>query len=94
MSEKNHIEIERLLGSKGRIRVLQILAESEELNITEVTRRTGLNYMGVQRHLEELRDMAYAQTGEPPELELEDELVALVEYRDGTILDAVWKPRL
>ena len=48
---------EGLLGSKGRIRVLQVLAESGELNVTEVARRTGMNYTSVERHLERLKGM-------------------------------------
>ena len=51
------IDAEDLLGSKGRIRVLQVLAESGELNISEVGRRTGMNYTSVERHLDALREM-------------------------------------
>ncbi len=51
------MEAEELLGSKGRIRVLQVLAESGELNISEVSRRTGLNYTSVERHLMKLKRM-------------------------------------
>ena len=46
--------IEELLGSRGRIRVLKVLAESGDLNISEVSRRTGLNYTSVERHLSKL----------------------------------------
>jgi citrate lyase subunit alpha/citrate CoA-transferase len=41
--------------------------------------------------IEELRDMAYEATGGPQELELSEDIIALIEYRDGTILDTVWK---
>lgn len=51
------IEAEELLGSKGRIRVLRVLAESGELNISEVGRRTGMNYTSVERHLKALKKM-------------------------------------
>jgi len=51
------MEAEELLGSRGRIRVLQVLAESGELNISEVSRRTGLNYTSVERHLVKLKRM-------------------------------------
>ncbi|MFB0558133.1 MAG: ArsR/SmtB family transcription factor [Candidatus Bathyarchaeia archaeon] len=51
------IDVEELLGSRGRIRVLQVLAENGELNISEVGRRTGMNYTSVERHLEALRKM-------------------------------------
>lgn len=54
---KAEIGAEELLGSRGRIRVLQVLAESGELNISEVGRRTGMNYTSVERHLEALSEM-------------------------------------
>jgi citrate lyase subunit alpha/citrate CoA-transferase len=43
------------------------------------------------KSIEELRDIAYEATGGPQELELTDDIIALIEYRDGTILDTVWK---
>jgi DNA-binding transcriptional ArsR family regulator len=51
------MDVEELMGSKGRIRVLKVLSESRELNISEVGRRTGMNYTSVERHLEALREM-------------------------------------
>lgn len=39
--------------------------------------------------IEELRDKAYAIVGEPKPLEFGDKTVALVEYRDGTVIDVV-----
>jgi DNA-binding transcriptional ArsR family regulator len=48
---------EQILGSRGRIRVLQVLSESGELNISEVSRRTGLNYTSVERHLTSLQEI-------------------------------------
>ena len=57
MSGSRGIDVEELLGSRGRIRVLRVLAESGELYLTEVGRRTGLNYTSVKRHLEKLKEM-------------------------------------
>lgn len=54
---KNEHMVEEILGSKGRIRVLQVLTESGELNISEVSRRTGLNYTSVERHLMKLKEL-------------------------------------
>jgi DNA-binding transcriptional ArsR family regulator len=51
---RNRTQAEDLLGSRGRIRTLQVLTESGELNISEVSRRTGLNYTSVERHLVKL----------------------------------------
>ena len=54
---KTERRAEEILGSKGRIRVLKVLSESGELNISEVSRRTGLNYTSVERHLMKLKKM-------------------------------------
>lgn len=43
--------------------------------------------------IEELRDLAYQYAGEPEEIEFDDQVVALIEYRDGTIIDVVRKPK-
>ena len=39
--------------------------------------------------IEELKNRAYDATGGPPELITEDRIIALIEYRDGTIIDVV-----
>lgn len=39
--------------------------------------------------IEELRDKAYAITGEPEEIQFKDRVVGLIESRDGTIMDVV-----
>lgn len=54
---KAELDVEKIMGSRGRIRVLRVLSESRELNISEVGRRTGMNYTSVERHLEALREM-------------------------------------
>jgi DNA-binding transcriptional ArsR family regulator len=36
---------------------LRVLAESGELNISEVSRRTGLNYTSAERHLVKLEQL-------------------------------------
>ena len=56
-SYKPDRKAEQILGSRGRIRVLQVLSESGELNISEVSRRTGLNYTSVARHLTSLEEI-------------------------------------
>ncbi len=57
MRRRDERVVEEILGSRGRIRVLQVLTESGELNISEVSRRTGLNYTSVQRHLMKLKEL-------------------------------------
>ena len=55
--KRAELDVEELMGSRGRIRVLRVLSESRELNISEVGRRTGMNYTSVERHLKALREM-------------------------------------
>ena len=54
---RGKVDAEEVLGSRGRIRVLRVLAKSGELNISEVSRRTGLNYTSVERHLVKLEKL-------------------------------------
>jgi predicted transcriptional regulator len=46
------LEIERLFSSYGRTKVLTIMLESGELNISEITRRSGLSHSSAAKHLE------------------------------------------
>ena len=39
------------MSSKGRAKILKILSEIGELNISEIARRAGLNYATTNRHL-------------------------------------------
>ena len=39
--------------------------------------------------IEELRDMALGITGVPKPMECTDQIVAVVEYRDGTLIDVI-----
>jgi len=43
--------------------------------------------------IEELRDLAYKYAGKPAPVAFDDKVVALVEYRDGTIIDVIRKPK-
>jgi len=44
--------------------------------------------------IEQLRDTAYELGGKPAPLNISDEIVAVVEYRDGTVLDVIRRPLL
>ncbi len=46
--------IEDVFSSRGRVKILRILAEIGELNISEIARRAGLNYATTNRHLQAL----------------------------------------
>jgi citrate lyase subunit alpha/citrate CoA-transferase len=41
------------------------------------------------KDIHQLRDEIYAVTGTPAPLEFMDKVVALIEYRDGSIIDVV-----
>jgi DNA-binding transcriptional ArsR family regulator len=45
------VSIEEVLSSKGRVKILRILAQIGELNISEIARRAGLNYVTTNQHL-------------------------------------------
>lgn len=46
--------IEDIFSSRGRVKILRILAEIGELNISEIARRAGLNYTTTNQHLQAL----------------------------------------
>ena len=48
--------LERVLSSSGRIRILTLLSEVEELHLTEIARRTEQSYSATERHLDDLSD--------------------------------------
>jgi DNA-binding transcriptional ArsR family regulator len=50
------IPIEDLFSSRGRIKVLRELAESNELNISEICKRVSLNHSTTKSHLRVLVD--------------------------------------
>jgi DNA-binding transcriptional ArsR family regulator len=53
-TSSSKIGIEELLSSRGRIKILKELADSNELNISELCRRVDLNHSSTKSHLEVL----------------------------------------
>jgi DNA-binding transcriptional ArsR family regulator len=43
--------VEDIFSSKGRVKILRLLVEIGELNISEIARRAGLNYATANQHL-------------------------------------------
>jgi DNA-binding transcriptional ArsR family regulator len=43
--------VEQLFSSYGRVKVMDIMIESDELNISEITRRSGISHSSVSLHL-------------------------------------------
>jgi predicted transcriptional regulator len=50
------MSIEDVFSSKGRVKILRILSEIGELNISEIARRAGLNYATTNQHLQVLEN--------------------------------------
>ena len=48
--------IEEVFSSRGRVRILRILSEIGELNISELARRARLNYATAKVHLQILEE--------------------------------------
>ena len=45
------IELEDVFSSKGRVRILKLLAELGELNVSAISRSINLNHSAVKEHL-------------------------------------------
>jgi DNA-binding transcriptional ArsR family regulator len=46
------LEVEDLFSSHGRVKVISVIMESNELNISEIARRSGVSHSSVELHLE------------------------------------------
>ena len=52
--EKMHIE--DIFSSRGRIKIIKLLANEEELNISEIIKRTKSNHSIITKHLKVLKE--------------------------------------
>lgn len=53
--------LEDIFSSKGRVRIIRVLAKAGELNISEIARRARLNYKATSSHLKALRNAGIIQ---------------------------------
>lgn len=53
---KTSMSVETVFSSKGRVKILKILVEIGELNISEIARRARLNYATTNQHLRVLEE--------------------------------------
>ena len=60
-NEKKSIGIEDVLSSKGRVKIMQVLAKHNELNISEIARRSQLNHSTAISHLRFLEKAGLVQ---------------------------------
>lgn len=51
--DSNHMD--DIITSKGRFKILKLLAEAGELNITEISRKTHLAHLSADHHLKILK---------------------------------------
>lgn len=53
---EHFMDVEDVFSSKLRMKILKILAQVGELNVSEIARRLGVNYNMTSRHLKVLED--------------------------------------
>ncbi|MFX1474132.1 MAG: winged helix-turn-helix domain-containing protein [Promethearchaeota archaeon] len=51
-AETNRLPVDLLFSSRGRVKIIRLLVECGELNISEIARRTGLNHGTTRKHLQ------------------------------------------
>lgn len=49
------MSVENILGSKAKVKILKVLIDKGELNITAIAREAEVNHKTALRHLEELK---------------------------------------
>lgn len=54
LAEEKSPPLDRILSSSGRIRILTLLSEVEQLHLTEIAKRTDQSYSATERHLGDL----------------------------------------
>jgi len=55
------MDLEEVFCSKLRMKILKILAQVGELNVSEIARRLGVNYNTTSKHLKVLEDEGILQ---------------------------------
>ncbi len=53
--------LDKVLSSSGRIRILTVLSQVEELHLTKIAKRTEQSYNAAERHLQELAEASIVQ---------------------------------
>ncbi len=57
----NLLNIEEVFASKGRTKILHLLAICGEMNISEIVKKTSLNHLNVKNHLKMLVKLNFIQ---------------------------------
>ena len=53
--------IEEALGSRGRIRILRVLARKGQVNMSRLARESGLSYESTKSHVDRLRELGLVE---------------------------------
>ncbi len=61
MLSKDNLNLEQVFSSKGRAKILDIFVFENELNISEIIKRTSLNHSCVLQHLEFFKSIDFIQ---------------------------------
>jgi DNA-binding transcriptional ArsR family regulator len=56
-----YLSLELVFSSRGRAKILDLLAKQNEMNISEIIRRTALNHNSVTQHLQSLEALDLIQ---------------------------------
>jgi len=59
--KRKEVMLEEVLGSKPRVRILKVIAQLGVLNVSEIARRVGLNYVVTNKHLKLLEEEGIIQ---------------------------------
>jgi len=60
-AQNEKLQIENILSSRGRVKIIKLLAKEEELNISEIVKKVRLNHSTVVQHLEYLCKVGIVQ---------------------------------
>ena len=55
------ISLEEVFSSRGRAKILEVLAKNNEMNISEIIKRTSLNHSSATCHLKSLEALGFIQ---------------------------------
>ena len=59
---ENHLpDLHKIFGSVGKVKILLLLAKTRELNITAISKNTGLNHSSVKQHIFSLQKLQIVQ---------------------------------
>jgi predicted transcriptional regulator len=55
------MNVEEVFSSKPRMKILKVLAQVGEVNVSEIARRIGVNFQSASKHLQVLEDESIIQ---------------------------------